>query len=128
MWQEILFLIPKNLVYIFVGIIVFAFLAMMYITYTDRNMTEFLTYDRTREVVVVDPLFVSLQKSMDIQPQAKVAEIQAASFDLKKFNTRYLRKNKPIVMRQQCAGWGASKHWTVDYLINKGATSQILYS
>ena len=75
MWQEILFLIPKNLVYIFVGIIVFAFLAMMYITYTDRNMTEFLTYDRTREVVVVDPLFVSLQKSMDIQPQAKVAEI-----------------------------------------------------
>jgi hypothetical protein len=99
MWQEILFLIPKNLVYIFVGIIVFAFLAMMYITYTDRNMTEFLTYDRTREVVVVDPLFVSLQKSMDIQPQAKVAEIQAASFDLKKFNTRYLRKNKPIVMR-----------------------------
>jgi len=60
MWQEILFLIPKNLVYIFVAIIVFAFLAMMYITYTDRNMTEFLTYDRTREVIVIDPLFVSL--------------------------------------------------------------------
>jgi len=60
MWQEILFLIPKNLVYIFVAIIVFAFLAMMYITYTDRNMTEFLTYDRTKEVIVIDPLFVSL--------------------------------------------------------------------
>jgi type IV secretory pathway VirB3-like protein len=60
MWQELLFLIPKNLVYVFVAIIVFAFLAMLYITYTDRNMTEFLTYDRTKEVVVVDPLFASL--------------------------------------------------------------------
>ena len=53
-------MIPKNLVYIFVGIIVFAFLAMLWITYTDRNMTEFLSYDRTREVVVIDPLFASL--------------------------------------------------------------------
>jgi len=61
-----LWLIPKNLVYIFVIIIVFAFLAMLYITYTDRNMTEFLTYDRTKEVVMVDPLFVSLRKSMNL--------------------------------------------------------------
>lgn len=61
LWQEILWLIPKNLVYVFVIVIAFAFAAMMYITYTDRNMTEFLTYDRTKEVVVVDPLFTSLK-------------------------------------------------------------------
>lgn len=48
--------------------IVFAFLAMLYITYTDRNMTEFLTYDRTKEVVVVDPLFTALKESMRIEP------------------------------------------------------------
>ncbi|MFM7852209.1 MAG: hypothetical protein ACKO96_09915 [Flammeovirgaceae bacterium] len=51
----------------FVIVIAFSFAAMMYITYTDRNMTEFLTYDRTKEVVVVDPLFISLKESMQIQ-------------------------------------------------------------
>lgn len=50
----------------FVVVIAFAFAAMMYITYTDRNMTEFLTYDRTKEVVVVDPLFTSLKESMQV--------------------------------------------------------------
>ena len=50
----------------FVIVIAFAFAAMMYITYTDRNMTEFLTYDRTKEVVVVDPLFNSLKESMHV--------------------------------------------------------------
>lgn len=66
LWLEILWLIPKNLVYVFVIVIVFAFAAMLYITYTDRNMTEFLAYDRTREVVLVDPLFPSLQASVGL--------------------------------------------------------------
>ena len=35
LWQRLLWAIPKNLVYIFVGIILFAFLAMLYITYTE---------------------------------------------------------------------------------------------
>ena len=74
LWQEILWLIPKNLVYVFVIVILFAFAAMMYITYTDRNMTEFLSYDRTKEVVVVDPLFISLRDSMQVKG-GKVAEV-----------------------------------------------------
>ena len=61
-WQmKCLLLIPKNLVYVFVAVILFAFSGMMYITYTEKNMTEFLTYNRTQEVVVVDPLFSKLQ-------------------------------------------------------------------
>ena len=75
LWQEILWLIPKNLVYVFVVVIVFAFGAMMYITYTDRNLTEFLSYDRTKEVVVVDPLFITLRDSLNIKPGVKVAEV-----------------------------------------------------
>lgn len=58
LWMEILFLIPKNLVYVFAIIIIFAFLAMMYITYTDKNMTEFMQYDRNQESVSVNPMFV----------------------------------------------------------------------
>ena len=58
--MRLLWLIPKNLVYVFVLIILFAFGGMMYITYTEKNMSEFLTYNRTQEVVVVDPLFTAL--------------------------------------------------------------------
>ena len=98
-WLEILFLIPKNLVYVFVIIIVFAFLAMLFITYTDRNMTEFLSYDRTKEVVVIDPLFVSLQKSMNVKPQSHISEVNVKGFGVKEFNTVYLRNNNPVVVR-----------------------------
>ena len=60
-WQmKLLLCIPKILVYVFVCIILFAFAGMMYITATEKNMTEFLTYNRTNEVVVVDPLFAKL--------------------------------------------------------------------
>lgn len=37
-WKSILLAIPKNLVYIFVGIVFFAFAAMCYITYTERDL------------------------------------------------------------------------------------------
>ena len=63
-WKSILLAIPKNLVYIFVGIVFFAFGAMCYITYTEKDLAQFLTYDRGGEVVIVDPLFESLKKSM----------------------------------------------------------------
>jgi hypothetical protein len=46
-----------------VGIVFFAFGAMCYITYTEKDLAQFLTYERS-EVVVVDPLFASLKKSM----------------------------------------------------------------
>lgn len=93
LWQEILWLIPKNLVYVFVIVIVFAFAAMMYITYTDRNMTEFLAYDRTREVVVVDPLFSSLQASIGLTKQAAVSSIQSHLLDPSAFHSSFLRNN-----------------------------------
>jgi len=65
LWQRLLWAIPKNLVYIFVGIILFAFVGMCYITYTEQNMTEFLTADRTQEIQMVAPLYTSLRKSMN---------------------------------------------------------------
>ncbi len=79
--------------YVFVIVIVFAFAAMMYITYTDRNMTEFLAYDRTREVVVVYPLFNSLQESIGMAKQATVPSIQSHLLDLPTFHSSFLRNN-----------------------------------
>lgn len=64
--MRILLAIPKNLVYIFAGIIVFAFLAMLYITYSDQDMQKFMKYDRTKEVVVVHPLYAVLQDELNL--------------------------------------------------------------
>ena len=63
-WKSILLAIPKNLVYIFVGLVLFAFGAMCWITYTERDLAQFLSYDREKEVVIVDPLFTSLKNSL----------------------------------------------------------------
>ena len=56
-WKKILLAIPKNLVYIFVGIVFFAFGAMCYITYTEKDLTTFLNFEKDVEVVVVDPIY-----------------------------------------------------------------------
>ena len=58
---------------------------MCWITYTDRNMTEFLSYDRTKEVVIVDPLFTSLRESLKIKPY-KMDEVNFKDLTLKEFN------------------------------------------
>ena len=50
-------MIPKNLVYIFVLIILFAFAAMSYITYLEIDLADFVAYNPTREVVVIDPIY-----------------------------------------------------------------------
>jgi hypothetical protein len=60
MWYKVLVGIPKNLVYIFACIIIFAFLAMTYITMTEKDMASFMSYDRTKEVVVEHSLFTQL--------------------------------------------------------------------
>ena len=54
--------VPRNLVYVFACVIVFAFLGMLYIVYTERDLTSFLSHDgmsgvQIREDVVVHPLF-----------------------------------------------------------------------
>lgn len=64
--------IPRNLVYVFACVIVFAFLGMLYIVYTEKDLKSFLTYDITgsngslqmREDVVVHPLFWHLRNAV----------------------------------------------------------------
>jgi hypothetical protein len=84
--MKLLLLIPKNLVYVFVCVILFAFSGMMYITYTEKNMTEFLTYNRTQEVVVVDPLFAKLQSLVYLDEFVVPEEPSPASVSHKRFN------------------------------------------
>jgi hypothetical protein len=89
---------------------------MCWITYTDRNMTEFLTYDRTKEVVVVDPLFIALRESMKIKPTPIVTEVEFKKLTLKQFNSAYLSKNVPVKVKNMAADWNATKYWDFSYL------------
>ena len=99
-WKSILFAIPKNLVYIFVGIVLFAFAAMCYITYTEKDLAQFLRYENSGEVVIVDPLFTSLKKSLiEELDQGKPLEISNARFTKKLFFDHFLSENRPIVVR-----------------------------
>ena len=47
MYVRCLLLIPKNLVYVFILVIAFAFAAMTYITYTEQNLREFVSWGRS---------------------------------------------------------------------------------
>ena len=38
LWKTMLLAVPKNLVYIFVAIVFFAFAVMLWITYTERDL------------------------------------------------------------------------------------------
>ncbi len=61
--------IPRNLVYVFAGVIVFAFLGMLYIVYSEKDLSSFMNYDLSgnvvvKENVVVHPLFWHLRNAV----------------------------------------------------------------
>ena len=58
LFTRMILLIPKNLVYLFLLVILGSFIAMSYITYTEKNLTEFLVYNRTREEIEINPLYI----------------------------------------------------------------------
>lgn len=111
-WKKILLAIPKNLVYIFVCIVFFAFAAMCYITYTEHDLVQFLRYNHSKEVVVVDPLFTSLKESMiDELDIIKPMEVPATAFTAKIFFDHFLSESRPVVVRQYAANWAATTEW-----------------
>jgi hypothetical protein len=70
-------------------------MGMLYVTYTEQNMSDFLTYDRTHEVVVVAPVYNQLRSSMTLD---KEVAVEQPDMDGKLFNTKYLLKNKPVLV------------------------------
>lgn len=62
--------IPRNLVYVFACIIVFAFLGMLFIVYTERDLKSFIDLEYSKDGIiirdnfVVHPLFQHLKDAM----------------------------------------------------------------
>jgi hypothetical protein len=85
-------------------------------TYTEQNMTEFLTYDRfSQQITEVHPLFAQLKNSMRPQKE-KIDEFKFDDFNLKQFATGYLKKSYPVILRDMAKEWNATKYWDFDYL------------
>lgn len=90
-WQyRVLMAIPRNLVYVFACVIVFAFLGMLFIVYTERDLKSFIDYDKSggadtviREDLVVHPLFWHLRNA--IQTIDEVPRTKMSSLTTKKF-------------------------------------------
>ena len=54
--------------YILIFLVVGSFGTMCWLVYSERNLTEFISsYNRSEEVVTVNPLFAYLQKSMELK-------------------------------------------------------------
>ena len=125
--KKILFAIPKNLVYFFVCIIFFAFGAMCWITYTEKDLVQFLTAGSKQEVVIVDPLFTSLKESLIEKLDKKApGDIDAKYLTPKPFFNKYFTESRPLVVRDYAANWRATKMWAdKDYLSREAGTTVI---
>lgn len=120
-----LFAIPKNLVYVFVCIVLFAFCLMLYITATETDLQQFLNSDLTQEVIIVDPLFTSLKESLAEEldrdePLVWQPDTRTLKLDSKMFFDHFLSENRPLVVREYASDWDAVKYWGDDeYLVSK---------
>ena len=112
-FKAVLLAVPKNLVYIFVGIVCFAFAAMCYITYTERDLAQFLTVKKVQEeVVIVDPLFTSLKESLVHElDKKKPLEANGDKFYPKQFFDHFLSENRPLFVKGYAKNWRATEHW-----------------
>jgi hypothetical protein len=115
--------IPRNLVYVFACVIVFAFLGMLYIVYTEKDLKSFLTYDigsvsgglQIREDVVVHPLFWHLRNA--VQQVESIPRASLAEMTTKKFYQEYLTNNLPVVVEDGAKDWPEIKKWKdLDYV------------
>ena len=107
---KLLMAIPRNLVYVFVGVILFAFLGMLYVLYFDTNLTTLLEYQPTREKVVVHPLFQHFKSVVDEYHRIPVNSIE--NITSQDFYTDHLTKNVPLVLIDGCEAWPAYKKWS----------------
>ena len=84
-------------------------------------------YSDKKEVVVVDPLFISLRESLvDELDKEKPAETKASDFSLKQFFDHFLSENRPIVVRNYASEWQATEKWSDNEYLAENAGNSIV--
>ena len=64
--MKYLLVIPKNLVYIFVCIIILSFAAVCWIAYSEKDLQAFIEYDRNAEIGEPQPIYEALHDELEI--------------------------------------------------------------
>ena len=94
MYVRCMLLVPKNLVYVFILVIVFAFCAMSYITYTEADLKDFVKWGKVeRKEFQIHDFFKLLQRELPVDTKTVAEESAVArkgTIDAKRFNVKYL--------------------------------------
>ncbi len=112
--MKALMLIPKNLVYVFLLVIIFAFGCMIYVVVTEKNLSSFVSqtsgyFNEHNEQVVVHPLFQHFKQALatlDEVPRYHLKDLTS-----KMFYREYLTNNLPVLVEDGCQLWPAIKKW-----------------
>ena len=99
--------IPKNLVYFFVLIILAAFAAVCWIAYYEQDLEDFIAYDRTEEIVVVDPVFKQLQKTVPLD-RLVIPALPSSQVSPGLVAREYVSQNRPLLISGYANDWAAT--------------------
>jgi len=102
--------IPRNLVYVFLVVIIASFGGMFYIVQFKSKDFQYL-YDpvMAREEVVVHPFFVHLREFM--KKQKYLPTLQVKDISEKNFYDYYVSKSQPVVLLKYAENWPALQKW-----------------
>ena len=106
-WQyRLLMAIPRNLVYVFLCVIVGAFAGMLYIVYFQNDLGSVFSsgalagQDYEGQSVRVHPLYDHFRKIMD--EYVYIPEETRSSLSSQAFYQKYLTKNVPVLVTDGC--------------------------
>ncbi len=105
-WR-LLMLLPRNLIYVFVLLIVAAFAGMVYVVYYSDDYSYLAELNKTE--VIVHPLFKSFiegMKDINSVPEMKLSEI-----DLKFFYEHHLSHSQPLYVSNGAMKFPAFDKW-----------------
>ena len=103
--------LPKNLVYVFLIVVLGSFAAMSYITLTDKGLKSFIFHSRP-SVTETDALYIFLQEhdfmSLDMYKVPEDTEYSLSSFIQNKVS-----KVRPVKYKGFAKNWRATQEWSI---------------
>eukprot|EP00347_Sterkiella_histriomuscorum_P003417 403364374 len=128
MHYKLIMAIPRNLVYFFLLAIIMAFAGMIYVVYTEKDLTSFMNAASRESAtgnVVVHPLFQHFKQQLGQLEKVPVEKV--GDLTVKKFYSGYITKNIPVLVQDGCLKWPAFENWKDKwYLEDKFAGQSIL--
>eukprot|EP00347_Sterkiella_histriomuscorum_P022824 403337013 len=122
---KMLMALPRNLVKVFVLVILLAFLSMIYVVYTGSDLKNFLKHDLViNENLMEHPLFYHFQTTIP-QP-TEIEKVELKNLDSVTFYQNYLTQNKPVLVKDGSETWKAKERWNLDYLNEQYGMQSIL--